>query len=326
MAFLRRFTSCVLCLIIAAAAPGTFSLVRAQQPSDLTLSSSSQYPHAGDLVIYTANVSCTGFQPTGSVTFSDGKALNETVPLKDGAAEIWDIPPAGSYVITAAYSGDSNCAAASAKIELIVGSTAEVTLTSSPNPSLPGQAVTFTATVTCGYSTTTTLTFSDNGTPLTTVPITTEDLYAPVVVTYTTSALSVGTHPIEAIFAVDSGGVCKAPDGETPYVYSNFVMQVVGYPTAVMPNCPKAYPNLGAVIISNAQRQYALWAPEKDPATNADGAKISLPIDADKNGFDEYLVLAKQTVNDQLWYGIYVGGCNPVWVPANKVTVSRAVQ
>ena len=72
------------------------------------------------------------------------------------------------------------------------------TLTSSVNPSTVGQSVTFTATVTpnSGSATPTgSVTFKDGSTTLATVPLNSSG-----VATFTTAALAMGTHPINAIY------------------------------------------------------------------------------------------------------------------------------
>ena len=70
-------------------------------------------------------------------------------------------------------------------------------LVSSLNPSLFGQSVTFTATVSGGTSPTGTVQFSEGATILATVPL------AGGTAAFTTSALSVGAHPIVATYSGD---------------------------------------------------------------------------------------------------------------------------
>jgi uncharacterized repeat protein (TIGR01451 family) len=82
-----------------------------------------------------------------------------------------------------------------------------ISLTSAPNPSLQGQAVTFTATVASQSGTPTgTVTFFDNGTA-----IGTGTLNASGVATFTTTALAAGTHPITASYGGATGAF--APSG-----------------------------------------------------------------------------------------------------------------
>ncbi len=73
---------------------------------------------------------------------------------------------------------------------------ANVTLNSSPNPSLVGQSVTFTATVPAGV--TGTVTFKDGTTTLGTGTIT------GTTATFTTTTLALGTHPVTAVYGGDA--------------------------------------------------------------------------------------------------------------------------
>ena len=73
---------------------------------------------------------------------------------------------------------------------------ANITLTSSPNPSIYGQSVTFTATVPSGV--TGTVQFVDGTTVLGTATIT------GTTATYTTNSLTPGTHPVTAVYSGDA--------------------------------------------------------------------------------------------------------------------------
>src|SRR5207302_256639 len=65
----------------------------------------------GQAVTFTATVSCTGFPPTGTVSFFDGSTLLATATLSGGAALVTTSTlTAGSHPITAVYGGDGNCA------------------------------------------------------------------------------------------------------------------------------------------------------------------------------------------------------------------------
>src|SRR6202035_295373 len=73
---------------------------------------------------------------------------------------------------------------------------ANITLTSSPNPSNYGQSVDFTATVPSGV--TGTVQFVDGSTTLGTGTI------SGTTATFTTTTLSVGTHPVTAVYSGDA--------------------------------------------------------------------------------------------------------------------------
>ena len=88
--------------------------------------------------------------PTGSVTLLQGMQPLGTATLVDGGATVEvDSLPVGTHSIDAVYSGDANYASdASPAINQVVNQGfTSILLTSTPNPSAFGQAVTFTATV-----------------------------------------------------------------------------------------------------------------------------------------------------------------------------------
>jgi len=153
----------------------------------------------GDQVTLTATV--PGGQ-TGTVTFYDGTTPLGTVALSgDIATLVISTLAPGTHSITAVYNGDANfTAATSAPVSLVIHQiiliTSTVTIASSLNPSVFGDAVTFTATVSAGA--TGTVSFLDGTTTLGTGTITGTDA------TFTTSALAVGTHSITAVYNGDA--------------------------------------------------------------------------------------------------------------------------
>jgi uncharacterized delta-60 repeat protein len=112
------------------------------------------------------------------------------------------ITGAGSATITASQAGNSNYNAATNVPQGFTISKAGTTtaVTSSPNPSNPGQSVTFTATVTpaSGSGPTLTVTFKDGSTILGS-----SGLNGSGVATFSTSSLSAGTHTITATYNGD---------------------------------------------------------------------------------------------------------------------------
>ena len=112
---------------------------------------------------------------------------------------------AGVHQITAVYNGDASKqiqGSTSAVLSQEVQAPTTATLTSSLNPSIFGNSITFTATVPPGGSSapTGTVNFLDGATTIGTGTLAGN----PGVATFTTSALSVGTHPITAAYAGDS--------------------------------------------------------------------------------------------------------------------------
>ncbi|MGH9043140.1 MAG: Ig-like domain repeat protein, partial [Acidimicrobiia bacterium] len=90
--------------------------------------------------------------PTGTVDVVVDGAAPQTLALTDGAATVALDGAAlavGPHTVSAAYGGDGNYATSTAGLTQTVNQAgAAVALTSSPNPSTDGEAVTFTATVT----------------------------------------------------------------------------------------------------------------------------------------------------------------------------------
>ncbi|WP_435242247.1 Ig-like domain repeat protein [Streptomyces cucumeris] len=130
-------------------------------------------------VIATVSAAAPGAgTPTGTVTFDfgDGSA-SVTVPVTAGVATTshgWTDTLGSPFAVTASYSGDADFTASSGAAVQIVNQAATTTaVTTAPDPSVPGQPVTVTATVaviTPGAGTPTgrvTFDFGDGGEPVT---------------------------------------------------------------------------------------------------------------------------------------------------------------
>ncbi len=180
-----------------------------QATATVNLSSSSNPSQAGQSVTFTATVSGNSSTPTGSVSFYDGSTLLGTVALSSmmGAARATFNTSAlsvGTHTIQAVYSGDSTYPTSSATLtQTVTPDTVNVGLTSSNNPSLVGQSVTFTAAVTPTVSGSPTpsgtVTFKDGSTVLATVAVT--NVQGQYLATFTTSALTAGAHTITASYS-----------------------------------------------------------------------------------------------------------------------------
>ena len=122
----------------------------------------------GQTVTFTATVKgLDGGTPTGTVTFYKNGIVLGTVPLSGGQASIGEVfGTTGTRSITAAYSGDANYTSSASPVLSQVVTDTTTSLVSSPNPSMAGQSVLFTATVTpqFGGTPTGTVTFTKNGT------------------------------------------------------------------------------------------------------------------------------------------------------------------
>ena len=118
--------------------------------------------------------------------------------------------PAGPDTVTAAYAGTTEFAGSSTPpagvaVSVAKAGTTTATVTSSLNPSVSGQSVTFTAAITVtapGAGTPTgTVTFYDNGTSIGTGTVGTSVPPGPAIgASLTISSLSVATHPITATY------------------------------------------------------------------------------------------------------------------------------
>ena len=143
--------------------------------------------------------------PTGTVDFNEGDTvLCNDVALVDGVATCAPTLGVGTHPITAVYSGDGNTAAStSAPNEQVVDKAATATtLSSSANPSVFGQSVTFTATPTVstpGSGTPTgTVDFKDGDTVLCT-----DAALSAGNATCVVNSLAVATHAITAVYSGD---------------------------------------------------------------------------------------------------------------------------
>ena len=170
-------------------------------PTTTALTSTPNPSTVGESVTFTATVTAQdgGPMPSGTVDFYHSTTLLGTGTLADGVATFTTSSlPVATLSIHAVYLGHSDEAGStSAVVEQAVDYPTTTTLTSSPNPSVVGQAVTFTATVA-----------AQDGGP---VPSGTVDFYhsttllgsgtlAGGVATFTTSTLAEATLSIHAVY------------------------------------------------------------------------------------------------------------------------------
>jgi hypothetical protein len=172
-------------------APTSTSVASSLNPSPLNAS-----------VTFTATVTSSGGTPSGTVTFLDGTTTLGTGSLNSGGTATYSTSAltARSHSITAVYAGSTNFSGStSTALTQIVGalSPTSTSVASSLNPSTFGASVTFTATVTSSAGTPGgTVTFMDGSTTLGT-----GTLNSGGTATYTTSALAVASHSINAVYA-----------------------------------------------------------------------------------------------------------------------------
>jgi hypothetical protein len=158
----------------------------------------------GQAVTLTASVSPAA--ATGTVTFNQGQNTLGTATVTSGQAALTiSNLPAGSLSLTAVYSGDTQYAGStSAKLTQTVNKGASsTTISSSPNPSNVGQAVTFTGNVTVspsyGGSANGTVSFVVGSTTLGTRSLVATG-NATATATFSTSTLSKGKYNVKAVY------------------------------------------------------------------------------------------------------------------------------
>jgi large repetitive protein len=186
-------------------------VVNKATPAITGLTSSLNPSTFGQSVTFTATVTGSGsLTPTGSVTFTDQTnsqtlgTINLVGTGNNSAQAIFTTSAltAGSHSILATYSGDPNFNASTASLTQTVNKAATSTgLVSSLNPSVSGQSVIFTATVSSSSGTPTgSVTFTDQTTNQTLGTIMLANRQAVL----TISTLAPGTHMILASYSGDT--------------------------------------------------------------------------------------------------------------------------
>jgi large repetitive protein len=184
------------------------------QGATATVVSSSVDPSVpGQTVTYTAIVSATGpatGTPTGTVTFMDGASTIAgciAQPMIGGVAPCSSVyAVVGVHAVTAVYSGDANYASSTSPIltQTVIQGATSTLVTSSVDPSVSGQAVSYTATVTAlapaSGTPSGTATFMDGATTIS--GCIAQPLIGGVAVC-TFSYAGVGTHAISAVYGGD---------------------------------------------------------------------------------------------------------------------------
>jgi Bacterial Ig-like domain (group 3) len=182
--------------------------ITVNQASTSTALTSSANPSVfGQSVTFTAKVAPVApgsSTPTGAVDFFDGTTDLGEITLNGGTANFSTALSLGNHSIAAVYSGDVNfkTSFSSAISQNVNNAPSSVTLTSSANPSVFGQSVTFTAQVAAAAPGTGTptgsVTFLDGTTELGTIALTAGSA------SLSTSALTRGTHSITAKYSGDA--------------------------------------------------------------------------------------------------------------------------
>jgi ELWxxDGT repeat protein len=168
------------------------------------VSGASVFGQPVDFIAFVAAVLPGAGTPTGHVTFKEGSTtLAAHVNVAGGHAgfSIASLP-VGAHTITAIYFGDGDFMASStSRIQVVSKASTSTTLASSPNPSVFGQGVVFTAIVQAaapsGGTPAGTVDFKEGATDLTPGGITLVGGRA----SFITAALAVGHHTVTAIYS-----------------------------------------------------------------------------------------------------------------------------
>jgi uncharacterized repeat protein (TIGR03803 family) len=175
--------------------------------TNTSLTSSNGSSICGQPVTFTATVAPLSGE-TGTVQFwVDGNAVGGPVTLSDNtAAYTTSTLTAGNHSVVAIYSGDSNFTTSTsptlAQAVTKIGSSTNVT--SNNQGAFLGQPITFTATVefSGGSGATGNVQFQIDGSTTGISPVSLDSVFDTA--TYTTSALSVGSHTVLAIYSGDA--------------------------------------------------------------------------------------------------------------------------
>jgi uncharacterized repeat protein (TIGR03803 family) len=182
----------------------SFSPSAVKSPTSTVIFSSLNPSSYGQTATWTATVTTTGsVPPTGKVNFTwSGHSIGTGTLSSSGVAILTNSNlNADSYPLTAVYAGDDNNLGSTSAIvnQVVTETTSSATLTSSPNPSLPGQSVTFTANILSPTVIPTgPVTFSVGKTVLGTAEL------SGGTATFASSTLVVGSTTVTATYAGDS--------------------------------------------------------------------------------------------------------------------------
>jgi len=264
---------------------GTLNQTVNPAPTSTTVTSSANPSIYGQSVTFTATVANTAgagistATPTGSVQFYvDGAAFGTSVPLSGSGASVTvtsgataTLSVSGSpHAIKAVYTNtDGNFNGSSGTLSQTVNpAPTSTTVTSSLNPSILGQSVTFTATVanTAGAAISTAIPtgsvqFMDGASPLGTP----QSLSGLGTATLTTSTLAAANHPITAVYTnidgnfrgstssivtqvVEDFSITATPGAQTissghQAIYSVTVTPIDGLTGTIALSCSGAPPN-----------------------------------------------------------------------------------
>src|SRR3989475_8493742 len=169
--------------------------------------------------------------PTGTVTFKDGATTLASVAMVNGSASlVTSALAAGAHSLTASYSGSLEFAVSTSAVvnQTVNKGQTTTTLTSTPNPSTAGQAVTLSTTVTAVAPAvgvpTGSVTFMDGATPLATVALVNGSA------SLVTSALTTGNHSLTAVYSGSANFLTSTSPAVTQVVNSQTTTTLTAAP------------------------------------------------------------------------------------------------
>ncbi|HTV16970.1 MAG TPA: Ig-like domain repeat protein [Acidobacteriaceae bacterium] len=196
-----------------------------------TLSATPNPALFGTQVVLSATVSTGTGTLSGHVTFMDGSTALGSANLSSSgttgtATFTTSSLTVGAHQITAVYAGDGvHGTSTSAAVTETIQEATTVVVTSSENPSISGDSVTFTATVSAtsgGAAPTGTVVFKDGATVLGSAPLSGSNA------AFTTAALSPGTHSITAAYSGDTVNAASTSAVLSQVVKATTSVTVVG--------------------------------------------------------------------------------------------------
>jgi hypothetical protein len=215
--------------------------------TNTTLAANANPQKQGAPLTITATVTpvTTGYgAPTGTISFSVDGGAATAIPLNDSGQAVYPAGAlsVGSHEVTASYSGDPIFRISTGSLAESIVSPTTTAIESSLEPSILGQAVTFTATVTAatGPTPTGTVTFTHGGVAYPAVSL------VDGVASLTTSAdLTVGAHTIRAVY---SGTSTDAPSESAGLVETVLSPTTTALASAADPSAPGAAVTLTATV------------------------------------------------------------------------------
>ncbi|MFL6276235.1 MAG: FG-GAP-like repeat-containing protein [Blastocatellia bacterium] len=207
-------------------------------PTATVVSSSANPSNVGQSVSFTASVTSSIGTPGGMVEFFENGQSLGTANLSSGSAALTTTAlSAGGHSITTFYSGDATHLPSTSPIlsQTVNKWATQTSLGISTNPSVAGQAVTFTASVTSGTGTPTgSVEFFDYGQSLGVINLSSGS------VSLTTAGLTAGSHLVMAVYSGNakylgstSPALIQTVAAVTP-VGSNVTVQETAGATTVM--------------------------------------------------------------------------------------------